>query len=84
MITPTVAPWCAIPFDRPDWFFELKWRGFHPIAETDGAGGVKLYSRRHNDFKKRLPPIADALAELKERQFWTARLELDEQGDPAV
>ena len=43
----------------------MKWDGFRAIAETDGAGGVKLYSRRHNDFKKRFPPIADALANLK-------------------
>ena len=26
---------------------------------------MKLYSRRHKDFKKRLPAIADALANLK-------------------
>jgi ATP-dependent DNA ligase len=26
---------------------------------------VKLYSRRHKDFKERLPAIADALANLK-------------------
>jgi len=53
------------PFDREGWLFELKWDGFRAIADTDGAGGVKLYSRRHNDFKKRFPPITDALANLK-------------------
>ena len=36
------------PFDREGWFFELKWDGFRAVAETDGAGSVKLYSRRHN------------------------------------
>ena len=54
------------PFGREGWFFELKWDGFRAIAETDDAGGVKLYSRRHNDFKKRFPPTVDALAGLKQ------------------
>jgi ATP-dependent DNA ligase len=39
---------------------------FRTIAETAGTEGVKLYSRNHKDFKKRFPPIADALASLKE------------------
>jgi len=49
MITPMLARLVRDPFDRADWFFELKWDGFRAIAETDGTGGVKLYSRRHND-----------------------------------
>ena len=65
MITPMVARPVRDPFDRQGWFFELKWDGFRAIAETDGAGSVKLYSRRHNDFKKRFLLIADAMAELK-------------------
>jgi bifunctional non-homologous end joining protein LigD len=52
------------PFDREGWLFELKWDGFRAIAETDGQGAVKLYSRNQNDFKKRFPPIAQALEEL--------------------
>jgi ATP dependent DNA ligase-like protein len=55
------------PFDREGWLFELKWDGFRAIAETDGQGAVKLYSRNQNDFKKRFPPIAQALAELGRR-----------------
>jgi ATP-dependent DNA ligase len=51
MITPMVARLGRDPFDRAAWFFELKSDGFRAIAETDGTGGVKLYSRRHNDFK---------------------------------
>jgi bifunctional non-homologous end joining protein LigD len=64
MITPMVARLVPDPFDREGWLFELKWDGFRAIAETDGQGAVKLYSRNHNDFKKRFPPIAQALAEL--------------------
>jgi len=66
MITPRVARLVRDPFDRPGWVFELKWDGFRAIAETDGKGGVKHYSGRHNDFKRRFPPIADALAESKQ------------------
>ena len=44
MITPMVARLVRDPFDREGWFFELKWDGFRAIAETDGAGSVKLYT----------------------------------------
>jgi len=69
------------PFDREGWFFELKWDDFRAIAETDGAGGVKLYSRRHNDFKRRFPPIVDALATLKSPTILDGEIvALDESG----
>jgi bifunctional non-homologous end joining protein LigD len=64
MITPMVARLVPDPFDREGWLFELKWDGFRAIAKMDGQGATKLYSRNHNDFKKRFPPIAQALAEL--------------------
>jgi ATP-dependent DNA ligase len=60
MITPMVARLVRDPFDRDGRLFELKWDGLRAIAETDGEGGVRLYSRRHNDFKKRFPPIVEA------------------------
>jgi bifunctional non-homologous end joining protein LigD len=66
MITPMVARLVPDPFDREGWLFELKWDGFRTIAETDGTNGLKLYSRNQSDFKSRFPPIADALANLKE------------------
>ena len=78
-----VARLVSDPFDREGRFFELKWDGFRAIAQTDGAGGVRLYSRRHTDFKKRLPPIADALAELKHAAILDGEIvALDEQGRP--
>jgi bifunctional non-homologous end joining protein LigD len=49
--------------------FELKWDRFRAIGETDGQGATKLYSRNLNDFKKRFPPIAQALAELGRRSI---------------
>jgi len=52
MITPMVARLVSDLFDREGWLFELKWDGFRAIAEMDGQGAVKLYSRNHNDSKK--------------------------------
>jgi bifunctional non-homologous end joining protein LigD len=83
MITPMVARLVRDPFDREGWMFELKWDGFRAIAETDGQGAVKLYSRNQNDFKKRFPPIADALAELKQPAILDGEIvALDERGHP--
>ena len=44
---------------------------------------MKLYSRRHSDFKKRFPPIADALAELKPTAILDGEIvALDEEAKP--
>jgi bifunctional non-homologous end joining protein LigD len=81
MITPMVARLVRDPFDRDGWLFELKWDGFRAIAETDGKGGVALYSRNQKDFKKRFPPIADALANLKKTAILDGEIvALDEHG----
>ena len=83
MLKPMVARLVRDPFDREGWLFELKWDGFRAIAETDGSGGVKLYSRRSNDFKKRFPPITDALANLKKVIILDGEIvALDERGHP--
>jgi bifunctional non-homologous end joining protein LigD len=85
MITPMVARLVRDPFDRVGWFFELKWDGFRAIAETDSNGNVKLYSRRHNDLKKRFPPIAGALAGLKKAAILDGEIvALDERGHPRI
>lgn len=83
MITPMVARLVREPFDRAGWLFELKWDGFRAVAETDGQGAVKLYSRNQNDFKKRFPAIAEALAELKRPAILDGEIvALDEHGFP--
>jgi bifunctional non-homologous end joining protein LigD len=83
MITPMVARLVQDPFDREGWLFELKWDGFRAIAETDGQGATKLYSRNHNDFKKRFPPIAQALGELGRPTILDGEIvALDEKGHP--
>ena len=81
MITPMVARLMRDPIDREGCLFELKWDGFRAVAETDGQGAVKLYSRNQNDFKKRFPPIAQALAELGRRTILDGEIvALDEGG----
>ena len=83
MITPMVARLVRDPFDREGWLFELKWDGFRAIAETESDGGLRLYSRRHNDFTKRFPAIAHALAELNTKAILDGEIcALDEQGFP--
>ena len=72
-----VAKLVKEPFDRKGWLFELK------VAETDVQGAVKLYSRNQNDFKKRFPPIAQALAELGRPAILDGEIvALDEGGHP--
>src|SRR5215510_3916520 len=84
MITPMVAKLVKEPFDRHGWLFELKWDGFRAIAETSpNYSDLKLYSRNHNDFTKRFPPIADALRELKTQAIIDGEIcALDEHGFP--
>jgi bifunctional non-homologous end joining protein LigD len=83
MINPMVPRLVRDPFDREGWLFELKWDGFRAIAETDGQGAVKLYSRNQNDFKKRFPPIAQALAEIGRPTILDGEIvALDEGGHP--
>src|SRR5262245_6158193 len=83
MTTPMVARLVREPFDREGWLFELKWDGFRAIAETSTNGDLKLYSRRLNGFRKRFPPIADALIELKTQDTLDGEIcALDDQGFP--
>ncbi len=63
-IKPMLATLVAKPFDRPDWFFEVKWDGFRAIAEVE-AGKARLYSRNQKDFEKRFAPIVRELEKLK-------------------
>ena len=83
MIVPMVARLVGAPFDQAGWFFELKWVGFQAIAELDGQGAVKLYSRRQNDFTRRFRPVAQALAELGRPATLDGEIvALDEGGHP--
>lgn len=52
------------PFDREDWLFEIKWDGYRAIAAADHSK-INLYSRNHNSFLEKYPPVVEALRELK-------------------
>jgi ATP dependent DNA ligase domain len=63
--------------------FLLKWDDFRAIVEVESSGEIKLYSRRHNDLKKRFPPIAQVLAQLKKQAILDGEIvALDERGHP--
>lgn len=59
-VTPMLCTLVDEPFDRPEWFFEIKWDGFRAIG-TRHDNDVKLYSRNHLDFRDRFPPVAEAM-----------------------
>jgi bifunctional non-homologous end joining protein LigD len=79
--TPMLARLVKEPFDRKGWIFEIKWDGFRAIAEVNGAGGVTLYSRRHNSFNKRFPTITQELKESRRSAVLDGEIvALDEKG----
>jgi bifunctional non-homologous end joining protein LigD len=52
----------------PQWMHEIKHDGFRILARRDPAG-VRLISRRGNDFTARFPFAAAAVASLPARSF---------------
>lgn len=65
---PLPAPMLAVPDDHlPDdgdrWAYEMKWDGYRAIAEV-ADGGIRVVSRRGNDFTARYPELADLPAAL--------------------
>lgn len=60
-IKPMLATLVDEPFDRDDWYFEVKWDGYRAIAEMKG-GKVRLYSRNGKAFS--YPPILEALKDI--------------------
>jgi bifunctional non-homologous end joining protein LigD len=62
-VKPMLATLVSQPFDRADWFFEIKWDGYRAVAETENAK-VRLYSRNHISFETRFAPVFRSLAKL--------------------
>lgn len=48
--TPMPLARLAVPFDHPDWIFEVKYDGFRALAYIDG-GRCELVSRNGNAYK---------------------------------
>jgi bifunctional non-homologous end joining protein LigD len=59
-IKPMLATLVKIPFDHPEWIFEVKWDGYRAIAEIQ-AGKVSLYTRNQISLNKKFFPIAESL-----------------------
>jgi bifunctional non-homologous end joining protein LigD len=59
-IKPMLATLVDDPFDRDDWFFEIKWDGYRAIAEVNGSK-VSIYSRNLISFNDRYGEVVDAL-----------------------
>jgi bifunctional non-homologous end joining protein LigD len=59
-VRPMLATFVDQPFDRPDWFFEVKWDGYRAIAEIEKVK-VRLYSRRFLPFETKFAAVARAL-----------------------
>src|SRR5262245_25415250 len=54
-----------------------------PLLRLSPTAALHMYSRRHNDFTKRFPSIADALRELKTQAILDGEIvALDEHGFP--
>ena len=65
-IEPCLPSPAKAPPSGPDWIHEIKHDGFRIMARRDGAG-VRLITRNGNDFTKRFPLAAAAVAALPGR-----------------
>jgi bifunctional non-homologous end joining protein LigD len=65
-IEPCLPSPAKVPPSGPNWIHEIKHDGFRIIARRDAAG-VRLITRNGNDFTKRFPLAAAAIAALPGR-----------------
>lgn len=63
-VKPMLAKLTDGAFNRPGWFFEVKWDGYRAIGEVDGQQ-VSLYSRNGISFANKYTPIIKALSSIK-------------------
>src|SRR6266571_1682820 len=66
IIEPCLPSPAKVPLSGPGWIHEIKHDGFRILARRDSAG-VRLITRRGNDFSSRFPFIAMAVAKLPVR-----------------
>ena len=65
-IEPCLPSPAKLPPSGPDWIYEIKHDGFRIMARRDTAG-VRLITRNGNDFTRRFPLAAAAVAALPAR-----------------
>ncbi|HSQ14481.1 MAG TPA: DNA ligase D, partial [Candidatus Deferrimicrobium sp.] len=68
-ITPQLATATQTSPAGDGWIHEVKYDGYRILARID-AGVVRLYSRNRNDWTKKFPDIARALADLPLENGW--------------
>jgi len=66
-IAPQLATLVDVPPVGDGWVFEMKYDGYRLEALLDG-GGVRLMTRRGNDWTRRFPELAKRLARLPAKQ----------------
>lgn len=82
-IKPMLATLVSDPFDKKDWFFEIKWDGYRAIAEIE-KGEVKLYSRNLQPFEERFKIITDELKKIPHDVVLDGEIvALDKRGKPS-
>jgi bifunctional non-homologous end joining protein LigD len=60
-LTPQLATLAKELPTRGDWIYELKFDGYRLLARIDGKGGVKLITRKGNDWTSKMKPLAKAV-----------------------
>jgi bifunctional non-homologous end joining protein LigD len=75
IIEPCLPSPAKAPPSGSGWIHEIKHDGFRILARRDGAG-VRLITRRGNDFTDRLPVIIAAVTALPARSFLIDRRRL--------
>ncbi len=81
-IKPMLAHSVDMPFDKPNWIFELKWDGYRAIAEIKN-GKVELYSRNFLNYNKKFAPVVESLSKIKEEMVLDGEVvALDKNGRP--
>jgi bifunctional non-homologous end joining protein LigD len=79
-VKPMLATLVDDAFDRPGWFFEVKWDGYRAIAEI-GDKGVRLYSRNRKSFVDQYPLLVKALNQFGHEAVLDGEIVvLDEEG----
>jgi bifunctional non-homologous end joining protein LigD len=80
-IHPMLATPVDVPFDGPEWLFEIKWDGYRAVSFIE-AGKIRLVSRNQNDLTPRYPELKDLPKFVKAKQAILDGevVALDEQG----
>ncbi|GAA5785902.1 DNA ligase D [Chitiniphilus shinanonensis] len=70
LVEPQLASLVAQVPGGDGWLAEVKYDGYRILARIDGDGQVALFSRNGNDWTRRMPGIARAVAALGARDGW--------------